>query len=239
MKKDSKKKDSKKKKKKKEKQSKELALLKELSGTMQSMADELEAIKASNKSLKKELKKLQKKKKKEKEPEVITSVMEPQVLPPEKTKVRRTRKTSTAKSKTTAAPKSAAPSEAKAKPGPKPARRGRKPGPKPGTRRRAAKPATPGRPAGPEDLKFIQGLGAKIETLLNEQGVKTFNDLAKASQASVKGVLENAGPRFKNQDPKPLIEQAKLVKGEKWTELESLQAELMKGKKKPGPKAVK
>lgn len=235
-------KDSKKKKKKnKKKQSKELELLKELNDSMQSMAEELDSIKSMNKSLKKELKKLKKKKKKEKEPEVITSVMEPQVLPPEKTKVKRARKSSAAKTKSTAAPKSAAPSEAKEKPGPKPKRSGRKPGPKPGSRRRKAtkQSTTPGRPGGPEDLKFIQGLGAKIETLLNEQGVKTFNDLAKASQASVKSVLENAGPRFKNQDPKPLIEQAKLVKSEKWSELESLQAELMKGKKKPGPKASK
>jgi predicted flap endonuclease-1-like 5' DNA nuclease len=156
--------------------------------------------------------------------------MEPQVLPPAKPSVKRARKSTTAKTRSTTP---------KAKPGPKPAARGRKPGPKAGTRRTPRKPAAPARPANAEDLKFIQGLGAKIESLLNAQGVKSFSDLAKASQTSVKGVLEQAGPRFKNQDPKPLIDQAKLVKDEKWTDLEKLQAELMKGKKKPGPKASK
>ncbi|MEZ4991163.1 MAG: hypothetical protein R2824_12155 [Saprospiraceae bacterium] len=37
--------------------------------------------------------------------------------------------------------------------------------------------------------------------------------------------------------PKPLIDQAKLIKAENRVELEALQAKLMEGKKKPGPKA--
>lgn len=243
MKKDSKKKKGKKKKKSKDAKSAELVLLKELTETVQGMAEELEALKEINKSLKSDLKKIKKKNKKKKSeaPVVVTTVMEPQVLPPEKPKAKRQRKVTRAKTgpaaaKSKAAPAEKKPAEAKAKPAG--SRRGRRPGPK--KRQTAAKPATgPARPGGPEDLRFIQGLGARIQELLNEKGVKSFVDLAKASQASVKAVLEQAGPRFKNQDPKPLIEQAKLVKAEKWSELESLQAELMKGKKKPGPKPSK
>lgn len=238
------------KKKKKSKQKKvespELSQLKALTDQVKGMASELEKLQEVNKSLKADIKNLKKKdkKKKGKKPEVVTTVMEPQVLPPTKTKTKRTRKATApkvaAKSKSTSdntVGKAKPGPKTKGKPGPKPkANRGRKPSVATGTTKTTRKPATAGRPSGSEDLKFIQGLGAKIETLLNQQGVKTFADLAKASQASVKGVLEKAGPRFKNQDPKPLIDQAKLVKAEKWSDLESLQADLMKGKKKPGPK---
>lgn len=75
-----------------------------------------------------------------------------------------------------------------------------------------------------------------METLLNQKGISNFGDLAKASTATVKEVLQQSGPRFKNKDPQPLIDQAKLVKEEKWKELEKLQAKLMKGRAKPGPK---
>lgn len=98
------------------------------------------------------------------------------------------------------------------------------------------KPKPIGRPEGPNDLKFVQGLGSKIQELLVLNNIRTFKELSKASQSRVKSVLEQAGPRFKNQDPKPLIEQAKLIKAEKWSELEALQAKLSEGRRKPGPK---
>jgi predicted flap endonuclease-1-like 5' DNA nuclease len=190
------------------------------------MAKSIAKLEKANKSLKAEVKKLKKKSAK-----VVTRAMEPKVLPPAKPKAKPT--TRTYRKSTPKKSIAAVAAGVKVKPGPKPKA---KPGPKPRTRI-ARKPAAPGRPASPEDLKFIQGLGAKIESLLNEKGIKTFADLAKSSQANVKAVLEQAGPRFKNQPPKPLIEQAKLVKAEKWSELETLQAKLMEGKGKPGPKA--
>lgn len=92
------------------------------------------------------------------------------------------------------------------------------------------------RPEGADDLKQIIGLGAKIESLMYEAGITTYAKLAGSTQKVIKGVLEKCGPRFKNQNPLPLISQAKLIKAGKIKELELYQAELMKGKSKPGPK---
>lgn len=221
-KKDSKKKDSRKKDSKKKKSKKDAVVevdqFTELVSVMKGLTKEVAKLQKSNESLKAELSNLKNTLGEEDvAPKVITKVMEPQVLPPSKPTRKPTRKTTT--TSTTRAKTSPKPKAAPAAKAPKP-----------------AKATTPERPASQEDLRFVQGLGAKIESLMIQEGIKTFADLARASQAKVKGVLEQSGPRFKNQDPKPLIEQAKLIKAENWEELEAYQAKLMEGRKKPGPK---
>ena len=49
-----------------------------------------------------------------------------------------------------------------------------------------------------DDLKLIKGIGPKLEQLFNENGIETFAQLAKASEAKIKSILEKAGPVFKN-----------------------------------------
>lgn len=80
-------------------------------------------------------------------------------------------------------------------------------------------------------LQVIEGVGPKIASLMNEAGLVTFADVAKASQATLKKVLENAGSRFKLANPSTWSEQAKLASQGKWEALEKLQGELKGGKR--------
>ena len=82
-----------------------------------------------------------------------------------------------------------------------------------------------------DNLKKIEGIGPKIEKLLNEAGVVTFNDLAKAKLTLLKEVLANAGSRYKMHDPTTWSEQAKLAAKGEWNQLKKLQAELKGGKR--------
>ncbi|MEL7377549.1 MAG: helix-hairpin-helix domain-containing protein, partial [Bacteroidota bacterium] len=83
-----------------------------------------------------------------------------------------------------------------------------------------------------DDLKKIEGIGPKIAGLLNEAGIVTFSDLAKASKAKLAGVLEAAGPRFRLAKPDTWQQQAKLAAAGKDAELAKLQKELKGGVKK-------
>ncbi|HMR42490.1 MAG TPA: helix-hairpin-helix domain-containing protein, partial [Saprospiraceae bacterium] len=83
-----------------------------------------------------------------------------------------------------------------------------------------------------DDLTKIEGIGPKIAELLNGAGIVTFDGLAKADTKTLKGVLENAGPRFKMHDPATWMEQAKLAAAAQWEKLAKLQEELKGGKRK-------
>lgn len=52
-----------------------------------------------------------------------------------------------------------------------------------------------------DDLKTINGIGPKVETLLNQAGVTTFHRLAATPIKDLKAIIENAGPIFKSMDP--------------------------------------
>ena len=83
-----------------------------------------------------------------------------------------------------------------------------------------------------DDLKKIEGIGPKINTLLNEAGIVTFKDLATAKVTKLEGVLKAAGPRFKMHKPATWSEQAQLAADGKWDVLKKLQDELKGGKRK-------
>ena len=96
--------------------------------------------------------------------------------------------------------------------------------------RPAAKTSKPS--AGKDDLKLIEGVGPKIEELLNKSGVSTFAGLATASADSLRNILAGAGPRYKMHDPATWTKQATLAASGKWDELKKLQDQLVGGKKK-------
>lgn len=81
-----------------------------------------------------------------------------------------------------------------------------------------------------DDLTKIEGIGPKISKLLDAEGIKTFNDLGKATSKKLKGILEAAGSKFQVHDPASWPKQAKLAAGGKWEELKSLQDKLIAGK---------
>jgi predicted flap endonuclease-1-like 5' DNA nuclease len=82
-----------------------------------------------------------------------------------------------------------------------------------------------------DDLKKIEGIGPKIATILNENGIVTFADLAGAELEKLKEVLLAAGSRYKMHDPSTWSEQAKLAAAGDWESLEKLQGELSGGRK--------
>ncbi len=78
-------------------------------------------------------------------------------------------------------------------------------------------------------MKIIEGIGPKIEELLNNAGVLTFRQLADAPVEQIQGILNAAGPRFRVHNPATWGEQAELACGWKWTELKTLQDKLIGG----------
>ncbi|MFT5725242.1 MAG: putative flap endonuclease-1-like 5' DNA nuclease [Bacteroidia bacterium] len=82
-----------------------------------------------------------------------------------------------------------------------------------------------------DDLKKIEGVGPKIEQLLNADGIKSYDDIVASGADKIREVLLKAGPQYKVHDPSTWGEQSKLAKAEKWDELYEMQANLKGGKK--------
>ena len=77
---------------------------------------------------------------------------------------------------------------------------------------------------------MVEGVGPKIEGLLNADGIITWKDLADAPVDRVQKILDEAGPRYRIHNPKTWSDQAKLAHEEKWAELEELQDKLKGGR---------
>ncbi|MCB9299045.1 MAG: hypothetical protein H6566_00270 [Lewinellaceae bacterium] len=153
---------------------------------------------------------------------VDNSVLVLDIVPaPEKKATTTTKKATTTAKKAAPAPKKAAEPKKKAAPVKAAAPKKAKSNPKAAPVSKSA-----------DDLKRIEGIGPKIEQLLNQAGIKTFDDLAKAKKAALQQVLEAAGPRFKMHDPTTWTTQAKLAAKGDWDKLAELQDELKGGKKK-------
>lgn len=87
-----------------------------------------------------------------------------------------------------------------------------------------------GKKVSQDDLKLVEGVGPKIEGLLNDAGIHTWQDLADAPTEKVQAILDEAGPRYRMHDPATWSKQAKLAAEAKWEELEALQDSLKGGK---------
>jgi len=82
-----------------------------------------------------------------------------------------------------------------------------------------------------DDLKKIEGIGPKIESLLNEEGIYTYQDIIDAGPDKIKEILLKSGPQYKVHDPSTWDEQAQLAMDEKWDDLLQMQSKLKGGKK--------
>ena len=80
------------------------------------------------------------------------------------------------------------------------------------------------------NLTLIEGIGPKIQVLLNGAGISTFDQLSVAVPSDLKKILTDAGTRFQMHDPSTWAAQAKLAAAGKMEELKVLQAELKGGK---------
>ena len=83
----------------------------------------------------------------------------------------------------------------------------------------------------PDDLRKIEGIGPKISELLQNNGIKSFQNLADAKVDTLNEILESAGPRYKIHSPDTWPEQSALAAADKWDELKTLQDELDGGRK--------
>lgn len=94
--------------------------------------------------------------------------------------------------------------------------------------------AAPKKEKGPKlnDLKIIEGVGPKIETLLKEGGISTWDELAAATEERLKEILDAAGPRYQIHDPSTWPAQAKFAADGKWDELNEYQEMLIGGRDK-------
>jgi hypothetical protein len=80
-----------------------------------------------------------------------------------------------------------------------------------------------------DDLTILEGIGPKVEKILNDAGYLSFADLAKAKTAEVDKVLDAAGLQM--MDSAGWIEQAQLASKGDMKGLAKLQEELKGGRK--------
>jgi predicted flap endonuclease-1-like 5' DNA nuclease len=90
--------------------------------------------------------------------------------------------------------------------------------------------AAGGGPVQRDDLKRIEGIGPKIEKMLNDDQIYTWADLATSPVDRLKSILRRGGDRYKMHDPTSWPDQAKLAAQGRWKELEELQDILQGGR---------
>jgi len=84
-------------------------------------------------------------------------------------------------------------------------------------------------PATPDALKKLEGIGPKVEGVLNEAGINTFAQLAEADVENLREIL--AAAKLQMMDPSGWIEQAELAAKGDWDTLAKLQDELKGGRR--------
>lgn len=93
-------------------------------------------------------------------------------------------------------------------------------------------PAIVGAPVEADDLTVIEGIGPKIQMLLNQYGIYTYRQLAQTDVSRMKEILAAAGPQLAMHDPGTWPSQANLAANDRWEALKSIQG-FLKGGKKP------
>lgn len=73
-----------------------------------------------------------------------------------------------------------------------------------------------------DDLTMVEGVGPKIAGLLNEAGIDSWRALGNAQVERLRGVLTEAGPRYRMHDPSAWPTQAKLLAAGRWQDFKDL-----------------
>lgn len=81
-----------------------------------------------------------------------------------------------------------------------------------------------------DDLKLVEGIGPKIEELLNNAGISSFQVLAETEVDKIREILEEAGSRYKMHDPSTWPKQALMAAEGKWDGLKEWQDSMKGGK---------
>jgi predicted flap endonuclease-1-like 5' DNA nuclease len=85
-------------------------------------------------------------------------------------------------------------------------------------------------PSVPDDLTRLEGIGPKVNALLNEHGIYTFAQLAATSVERLRSILSSGGPRFSVSDPGTWPEQAQFARDGKWDALKAFTDTLKGGR---------
>ncbi len=85
-----------------------------------------------------------------------------------------------------------------------------------------------------DDLKIVEGIGPKIEELLNNAGINTWVALAGTEVDKIGAILADAGKRYATHNPATWPKQAELAAAGKFDELKTWQDELDGGKEVKG-----
>lgn len=83
-----------------------------------------------------------------------------------------------------------------------------------------------------DDLKIIEGVGPKLESILKESGITDLQVMSESDPEKLREILENAGSRFKMFNPTTWPKQAKLAAEGKWDELQAYKDQLEGGVEK-------
>ncbi len=74
-----------------------------------------------------------------------------------------------------------------------------------------------------DNLQIIEGIGPKMESILHENGIATWSELASHSESDLRGILDQYGDRYRIINPESWIEQARLASLGKVDELIAFQ----------------
>lgn len=74
-----------------------------------------------------------------------------------------------------------------------------------------------------DDLKVVEGVGPRIEELLNQHGIFTWSMLAKTPIERLARILETGNGHLKMHNPKTWPDQAALAASGRWKELKEFQ----------------
>ena len=88
-----------------------------------------------------------------------------------------------------------------------------------------------------DDLKIIEGIGPKIEEVLNSNGIHSFRNLRMTDRDTLKSYLDDAGTRFKMHEPQSWPHQAGMAEREEWEELKIYQEFMDGGREIPSESA--
>jgi predicted flap endonuclease-1-like 5' DNA nuclease/predicted nucleic acid-binding Zn-ribbon protein len=87
----------------------------------------------------------------------------------------------------------------------------------------------------PDDLKQIEGIGPKIEELLNAEGIYKYEQLATTKLETLRAILDKAGSRFRMHDPQSWAAQAEMAHKGDWVKLKEYQEYLVAGRMQEQP----
>jgi len=81
-----------------------------------------------------------------------------------------------------------------------------------------------------DDLTIIEGVGPKIESILKDNGIFTFELLSRTPTDRIERMLANAGSQYRIHNPKTWPEQAALAHEKRFDELKAFQDGLLGGR---------